>query len=275
MRIVVHDILIPGMSTPAKLTAYLPEVSEEIDLDIRRPAVIVCPGGAYKMTSDREAEPVALKLLTFGFNAFVLRYHVAPNRYPIPQLELASACAWVKKTAEETHTDADHVFVMGFSAGGHLAASLGVLWNQTDWAELLGLRKEEIHPAGMVLGYPVISSGSKGHQESFDMLLGDRRKELEDLMSLEKQVDESTVPAFLWHTFEDTLVNVENSLMMAQALKQHGILCELHVYPHGDHGSSLANEVANGKNNAHLILPDCQEWIELCARFLMDLCHME
>ena len=184
----VHSFQVPGAPGAATLTTYAPEVSPEIDAEARRPAVVVCPGGGYAFTSDREAEPIALALINLGLNAFVLRYHVAPARYPIPQLEAAYAVHYVKCTAAQTHTDPRQVYIMGFSAGGHLAGSLGILWQRMDWARQLGLSAQEIRPAGMVLAYPVVTSGPKAHQGSFDNLLGEARAELNDVLSLEKQV---------------------------------------------------------------------------------------
>ena len=129
-----------GFSLP--LDVYCPEVYPEIDPDIQRPAVVICPGGAYRYLSPREAEPVALVFAAMGFNAFVAGYRVAPHCYPRPQQDAAAAVAWVRAHAGETHTHPDKIAIMGFSAGGHCAASLGVWWPRADlWAEL-GLTPE-------------------------------------------------------------------------------------------------------------------------------------
>lgn len=272
----VYTFDVPGAPGATELHAYIADASPEIDPDIRRPAVVICAGGCYRFTCTREEEPVALRLMTLGFNAFILRYHTASThyypaiaRYPVAQLEASRAIAFVKEHAEETHTDPERVFILGFSAGGHLAASLGVLGQRMDWAQQLGLDRAAIRPRGMVLCYPVISSGEMAHQESFDNLLGERRAELGELMSLEKQVTETTVPAFLWHTYDDPLVPVENSLMLAAALRAHGIPFEMHIYPHGAHGLSLANAQVYGPAAFDRIEPDCQEWIERAAKWMM------
>ena len=133
-----------GFSLP--LDVYCPEVYPEIDPDIQRPAVVICPGGAYRYLSPREAEPVALVFAAMGFNAFVAGYRVAPHCYPRPQQDAAAAVAWVRAHAGETHTHPDKIAIMGFSAGGHCAASLGVWWPRADlWAEL-GLTPEQVSP---------------------------------------------------------------------------------------------------------------------------------
>ena len=97
------------------LDVYVPAVSKEIDLAVRRPAIVICPVGGYEFLSEREAEPIALRFLPEGFNCFVVWYRVAPNRYPLPQQDVAAAVAWVRAHAEETHTDPDRIAVMGFS----------------------------------------------------------------------------------------------------------------------------------------------------------------
>ena len=153
-----------GFSLP--LDVYCPEVYPEIDPDIQRPAVVICPGGAYRYLSPREAEPVALVFAAMGFNAFVAGYRVAPHCYPRPQQDAAAAVAWVRAHAGETHTHPDKIAIMGFSAGGHCAASLGVWWPRADlWAEL-GLTPEQVKPNALVLSYPVITGGEKAHRGS-------------------------------------------------------------------------------------------------------------
>ena len=111
------------------LATYVLNPCMEGDYSKPRPAVIICPGGSYEFTSDREAEPVALAWNTRGYHAFVLRYSVAPSRFPCALFELATAVAFVREHAGEWNIDPEHIFVCGFSAGGHLTASLGVFWN--------------------------------------------------------------------------------------------------------------------------------------------------
>ena len=119
----VLDIRAGAAGTTAKLYTYIRDESPEMEAH-RRPAVVICPGGGYGMTSDREAEPVALKFLEKGFQCFVLRYSVEPVRFPAALLQLATAVAMVRSRADEWHVNADKIAVCGFSAGGHLAASL-------------------------------------------------------------------------------------------------------------------------------------------------------
>lgn len=224
-----------------------------------RPAVIICPGGGYSGTCDREAEPVAVRFAALGFHSFVLRYSCIPHRYPTALLELAAAVAKVRAHADEWHVDPKRIFVLGFSAGGHLAASLGVGWNQEPVSRL-PWDTQQMRPDGMILCYPVITSGRFANRGSFDNLLGaEATPAMLESVSLEKRVSADTVPAFIWHTCDDGCVPVENALMMAAALQEYKIPLELHIYPHGEHGLSLANDQA-GRD-----VPACQEWPERAA----------
>ena len=117
----------------------------------RRPAVIICPGGGYGHLSDREAEPVATQFLAMGCHAFVLHYSIAPDVFPYPQMELAYAVSLVRSHAEEWLVDPEKIIVCGFSAGGHLACSLGAFWNQEFLYKPLELTPDEIKPGGMIL----------------------------------------------------------------------------------------------------------------------------
>lgn len=254
-------------SSKAKLTTYLIEHSEEIGI-VKRPVVVVCPGGGYEFVSDREAEMVALKLNSFGYHAVILRYSVAPDaEYPTALTELASVFALLRKNAEEWHIDTDKILVQGFSAGGHLAASYGMFWSEPFLAEAVGVPTEMLKPNGMILCYPVITSGEFAHRSSFEKLLGDRYDELVDKMSLETQVNENTPPAFLWHTFTDDCVPVQNSLLLIDALLKKKIPTEFHMYPYGGHGLGLSNKLT-ANPGGYGIQPDCESWMKLLKVWL-------
>lgn len=247
--------------SPARLFTYLLDDIDALPFHTR-PAVIICPGGGYSGTCDREAEPVAVRFNALGCHSFVLRYNCAPSRYPTALLELAAAVADVRSHAEEWHVDSNRIFVLGFSAGGHLAASLGTLWNQ-DPVSRLQLSLEQVRPNGMILCYPVITSGRFANRGSFDNLLGENADPaLLSYLSLENRVTADTVPAFIWHTYDDGCVPVQNSLFMATALREHGIPLEMHIYPHGEHGLALANDQTARD------VPACQNWPELAAAWL-------
>lgn len=260
----------------AELQCYAADISEEIGPK-RKPAVLICPGGGYDYISDREGEPIAFALLAKGIQCFVLKYTVQ-RAFPVNLLEAASAVAYIRKHAAEFDIDPDKIFCMGFSAGGHLAASLAVHWNRTFVKDTLGFT-EEHKPNGSLLCYPVISA-SDTHQGSVDNLCRDNFSEgfrktfsiekeaFTDLISLEKSVDKDTPRTFLWHCADDGCVPASNSLRYAASLNALGIPYELHVYPEGGHGLALANEVT--ANTAVQIQKDCEDWIRLAVNWIYN-----
>lgn len=262
-----------GENSEAILTTYFMEASPELYGSECRPLILLSPGGAYRFTSDREAEPVALSLNAMGFHVAVLRYTCAPARFPQALLELAESMRLLKKQAQRWNIDKDKIILMGFSAGGHLTACLGSFW-QDDWLlKMLGADKEELRPFGQILCYPVISSSTFAHAESFRNLLGNEASEaLLKKVSLEDQVHEGTPPTFLWHTQSDPTVPVENSLRYVQALQEHGIPCEFHMYPVGEHGLSTAGEFTRRSDGAKL-QPECESWLSLLNIWLTSLCR--
>ena len=250
------------------LWAYLLDCSPEMPSVQTRPAVIICPGGGYFFKSDRESEPIAMRFLAEGIHAFVLQYSVAPSRYPSAVLELAAAVRLVRENADQFHLYPDQIYIAGFSAGGHLCATLGTLWNEPIFQ--LGLHSDHPRswrPDGMILSYPVITMGQFTHQGSRDCLLGeDVTQEKIDALSLETRVNRDTPPAFLWHTCEDDAVPVENTLLFALALRKNGIPLELHLYEKGIHGLSLCNDVT--AQNRLLLAPDNANWMEMAIRWI-------
>lgn len=266
----IHETI--NISTPrskATLTTYVIDNSEEIDSQRQRPAVIICPGGGYEFLSDREAEPIAIKLMSYGFQAFVLRYSIKPAVFPTALTELAQAVQLVRRQSEAWHVNPDQIIVAGFSAGGHLAASLGVFWQEAFLERLLDGKPKEWQPNGLLLAYPVLSSGEFGHEGSFRVLLAERYDELKAKLSLELQVSSQTPPTFLWHTLEDGVVPAENSLLFAAQLRQHNIPYEMHLFPKGGHGLSLGTEetMASG---VYGFEKSIQSWPKLFADWLKD-----
>lgn len=253
------------------LTTYIIENNDEIDRNRRRPIVIICPGGAYGFKSFREAEPVALRMMALGFNACVLDYSVTPMDFPAAFIDLCEGVFYVRKHAAELNSSPDNIVVCGFSAGGHLAASLSVWWDSGMVEQYLPYKRDEVKPNALLLGYPVICSGTFAHQGSIANLLGAKFgiSELMDKVSLEKNVSASTPPTFIWHTADDDCVPVQNTLLFTAALAQHGVPFECHVFRSGCHGLSLANRESAGTQVQ--IENDVSIWPELFQKFIHGL----
>jgi len=255
----------------ATLTTYLLDNYESFHIKKKRPAVIICPGGGYEEVSEREGEPIAVKFNAMGYHAFVLNYSVSPNVFPCAQLELARSIMMVRENATEWDLDPKRIAVTGFSAGGHLAASIGFLYKEDIILKALHTTKEYIRPDGLILSYPVITSGEFGHQETFHNLLGERFDELRDYVSIEKQITKDTPKTFLWHTLEDGTVPVENSFLLLSKYRECNVPIEFHLFPHGHHGLALATEETAVCEDMCDVIPSCAKWIELVDLWMKNL----
>lgn len=266
------EIKARGMEAVGNLYTYFLDSSIEMRPNEKRPVILMCPGGGYEMTSDREAEPMAMQFLAMGYHVAVLRYSVCPVRYPAALLQVAESVLYLKEHADEYHIDPEKIVVQGCSAGGHLAANYGIAWNSPFLTKLMGMENdpERLCVAGLLLCYPVITSGEKAHEESFRNLLGEQYEEKKEELSLENQVTPDTPPTFLWHTATDETVPVENSLYFFQACLQQGVSAELHIYPVGGHGLSLANEETCRANGIG-VQKECQSWIGLAQTWLEEI----
>lgn len=260
---------IPLGADNAWMDTYFLDASPELAAGDCRPVVLICPGGAYAHTSDREAEPIALALCARGFHTGVVRYPCAPARFPAALCALARAVAWMRANAKSFYADASRIAVCGFSAGGHLAGSLGAFWNAPFLAEETGLSPHEMRPDRVVLCYPVVTGGAFAHKRSIDNLLGEdagaaRRAEV----SLEQQVTGDFPPTFLWHTCTDPAVPVENSLLLLTALRRAGVPLEAHLYSVGGHGLALASRLTENREGKGT-QPECAGWMDLAAAWLL------
>lgn len=231
-------------------------------------AVVICPGGGYENLSDREGEPVAKQFLQDGYMAVVLWYEV--KRQPVlgdlPLQQLSDTICWLKDHAEEYQMCGKHIYVCGFSAGGHLAGSLGVLWNRKEYfATDTDLKKHR--PDGMILAYPVITSGEFAHRSSLVRLAGEDLKK-QERYSLEKLVNADCVPTYLWGTFADDLVPVENSLLLLKELAKYKIPVEYHLFPEGVHGLSLATKEVEEPEERRDPDKHIARWMPLCLEWL-------
>lgn len=279
------------------LTTYILHNSTEFQTNMKKPAVLICPGGAYLSCSDREAEPIALAFASMGYQTFVLRYSTyggeafammgtgkeLPEKpevnYPTQMREIGMAMAKIKEHAEEWHVDANRVAICGFSAGAHNCAMYSVYWDKPVIVDYIGKGKELLRPAACILGYTLSdyvfmkASGLTGmDKDFFDVsnyaFLG--TKDPSDALLKEVSpaflVDDQTPPTYLWATAGDNLVPVQHSLLYAHALADQGIPFEMHIFEEGDHGLALAAQAtATSQKECR---PDAAKWVGLCDAWL-------
>lgn len=227
------------------LHGYIPDNSPEVCPVRQHPAVLILPGGAYRFTSDREAEPVALRFLAEGYGAFVLRYSCAPASFPTQLREAAMAIRYIRENAGELGVDPKMVAALGFSAGGHLCGTLGTMYDCPEVADLGGA--ELLRPDALCLGYPVAAEWGPTHQETWRNISGGDDA-LRRRLSLDRLVRPDMPPVYLWHTRTDDAVPVCNSLTLAQALDAAGVSFAMHIYRLGRHGMSIANQQVYPEN---------------------------
>ena len=246
----------------APVIGYIQDDHDRLVAHKKRPAIIICAGGAYRWLSPREKDPVALCFAAMGYNTFLIEYSVMGNAGGLkPLRELAEAVRIVRRRAGEWHIEPDHIAVLGFSAGGHLAASLATLWHKTE----LGLG-DDCRPDAMVLCYPVITTGEFKHPESIDRVTGGDEKLLE-LLSLENQVTDHMPPTFIWHCTGDESVPVENTILLTAAMQRAGIDYECHLFAGGAHGISMCSQ------EVETPYPAAAEWVKLCKTWLNGQFH--
>lgn len=237
----------------------------------KRPAMIICPGGAYLIHATKEGEPVAIEFMQRGFQCFVLRYSVGTDRehpekgisaeakYPTQIIQLMEAMHLIHAHAEEWQIEKEQIFVTGFSAGGHVAASLAVRWNDPGILESLCFtpEREELKPAGVILGYPMLKLNEESFLEHADVEMQENTgllyqtifhtenpsMEQKESVNLLNYISEKTVPAFLWNCIDDPVVDYRSAIDYVNKCRENGILCEYHLFSQGGHGLSVNSEL--------------------------------
>ncbi len=290
------------------MTTYLLKDSPELLNGQKRPVVIVCPGGAYLMCSDREAEPVALRFNAMGYHAVVLRYSVLNQDafsvmsgekdistltfddekcYPAPIRDIGRVMLWLHENADAYHIDMDQVALCGFSAGGHNVLMYGTYWHRPVLSEYFGVEASKFKPAAVIAGYPLSDyTYMKRHTAALAEMdqrlfalsnrsyIGteDPTDEQLVMVSPAKQVSDQTPPMFIWATSEDTLVPVAHTILMTGSLAERGIPFESHIFENGPHGLSLADQSSAGAMTE--IMPDVATWIDKVETWLGKRFHL-
>jgi acetyl esterase/lipase len=226
-------------------------------------AMVICPGGGYGMLAPHEGNDYALWLNQHGVTCFVLKYRLGSSGYHHPAMlnDAARAMRWVRAHADDYKIDPHRVGIMGSSAGGHLAATLLTHFDSGDTNASDVIERQSSRPDIGILCYAVISMGEFTHHGSKDNLLGKNPSpELVKLLSNELQVTTNTPPCFIWTTYEDTVVPLENSLMFAEALRKNHVPFDLHIYEKGGHGMGLADKSPFA--HPHPWASDCLFWLK-------------
>ncbi len=240
------------------LTPYLPEPGKATGA-----AMVICPGGGYGHLAAHEGDGYARWFNENGVTAFVLKYRLGLHGYRHPSMlqDASRAIRYVRANAAQWNIDPKRVGIIGSSAGGHLAATVLTHFDagKTDAGD--PLERESSRPDIGILCYAVITMGPDTHNGSKENLLGKNpAPELVELMSNEKQVTKETPPCFLWHTWEDKTVKVENALAFAAALRAHGVPFDLHIYQKGGHGLGLGSRESDPAK-FHPWTRDCLHWL--------------
>jgi len=240
------------------LTPYFPD-----DTNTTGAAMVICPGGGYAHLAPHEGNDYALWLNQHGVTCFVLKYRLGSSGYHHPAMlnDAARAVRWVRAHADEYKIDAKRVGIMGSSAGGHLTATLMTHFDAGDTNASDVIERQSSRPDLGILCYAVISMGEFAHKGSRDNLLGKNPSpELVQLLSNELQVTTNTPPCFLWTTFEDKTVPMENTMLFAEALRKNHVPFALHVYQKGAHGMGLKDKPPFA--NPHPWANDCLFWLK-------------
>ena len=218
-------------------------LDEIIGKDFSRCAIIV-PGGGYDVVSKREGDPICLEFLRRGYKSVKLVYSVDPINhkinYPNQVLELMAAFDFLLEHKEELKISGD-IVLCGFSAGGHLVGTYSYLYKNKALMEELGITRN-LKPKAVVLAYPVVTMVGATHQDTKDVITG-KNHNLDQLLSIELNVDSTYPKTFLWATKEDELVPISNTILLDEALTKHGVTHKTIIYGHGCHGLALANKL--------------------------------
>lgn len=254
------------------LYTYLPKWTTVQGHYPKRGGVVVLPGGAYLMHSGSEGEPVAMAFAAAGYHAYLLKYSIGTHAaFPNAVADVCRVLRYIRTRAEEWHQDPDKLALCGFSAGGHVAACAGTMWNRADVLEASGCAGEEGKPNGLILCYPGITADIEGQEDMYRLLQGTYTLEqLREMASAEKWVGKHTPPVFLWNGYHDKIVPVEHGLKFLTALAEQDVPFECHTYMNGEHAGAL-NTPASSLGALEREDVHTARWFGDCVHWLREL----
>lgn len=286
----IHETFKITDTSQAKIISYILDDGEFGRSKMKRPAVVICPGGGYTMVSKNEGEPVALFFNRHGYHAFVIEYSVRiDSPFPTALRELAMAMGYIRKHAEEWLIS-DELFVAGFSAGGNLALSLGIYAKNNIITKDIGLTYEQVKPDRLILGYPavtlhpksenreipqeIIELMDKGLMPDFrgpsirEILIGHENisEEEGESLNLLQYLHPELPPAFIWGSYQDSIIPATDLTMLATNLYKLNVPCELHMFGNGPHGVSLCD--TSVKDSEEIAGISMHYWSRLCLEWL-------
>jgi len=242
------------------LTPYLPDATNATEA-----AMVICPGGAYVGLAAHEGNDYALWLNQHGVTCFVLKYRLGSSgyHYPVEFEDVTRAMRWTRAHAADYKIDLNRIGIMGSSAGGHLASMVLTHFDSGDTNSPDAVERQSSRPDIGILCYPVITMGEFTHRGSRNSLLGTNQSPVMiKYLSSELQVTPNTPPCFIWTTFEDRTVPMENSLMFAEALRKNHVPFDLHIYQKGGHGMGLGDRMPPFEH-PHPWTGDCLFWLKV------------
>lgn len=283
----------------AILRAYVSDAEIGYGVFRKRPGILLAPGGAYLIHATKEQEAVALEFLARGYHVFILRYSLGFSsrdvresgaqvldtsaRYPLPALELLESIHYLKSHCDTLSLDASRLFLMGFSAGAHVCATCGLLWNAPRLTDKLSFRPQgdELKAAGMILCYPmlnpdpspVLSINDPGNSDAklikeFLYQTQTPSQEQKDGANLVRQITPDAIPTFVWHSADDPVVSAMDTTRFVLALQEHGVPCAYHLFGKGGHGLGLANKTY--ARTPEEFQPDIAVWPSLADAWMTD-----
>ncbi|PKM52654.1 MAG: alpha/beta hydrolase [Firmicutes bacterium HGW-Firmicutes-7] len=272
-------------ATNAVLTAYLQDSAIDSRFPIVRPAVIICPGGAFIGITEKEADPIAMRFLAAGYHVFILKYSIGVGMatFPAPFIDAAKSIMMIRENAKKWCTDPDKISFCGFSTGGYVAAFLAVSWQEAYLSKALNAPSELFKPNALILGYPLLElipfvkknlKESSTMQSIVEMMLAsifgilNPSEELMQEYSCKHKITNNMPPTFLWTIAEDLIIDVDQSIDFIKTLARKGVPYEFHIFEKGAHGLSLADQTVGYSEVEITNNINANKWIDLALCWL-------